>query len=505
MSTLFIFFFFRRCLFHGTVVCIFIHLIFYSLSSPLVLVGPMNAFFNADRTLFTPGAKWKESSESSVCQGCQTTVMKFMSRHHCRWCGGLFCDACAPRTREYNNGVYRCCRECRLPLIFRIVYNPLTRKHDCNACNIILSFLDDRDKTALLQSCQVMMTYFPVPDIPVCYNVYDRFPSFYFGAKIGSGGYGVVFKCRDNQHPERGRVAIKVFYKSAVLSFVTWRQVLYEIDLMKGNDHSNIVQLYEVFQTDTFVALVMEAGHGGKIRQALRVIEEHNLPLEPFVANVCLQVAKGMQYLWSRHIVHGDVKLDNIVLSEDYSRVILIDFGISRKVEPFEKKNYTIRGSLYYIAPELLAALSVGQASIYCTGEDLSVADVFSLGVVAYRMLTGKSPFTCGDVHGQYAHTRTGFDFSDRLWGHRSMQARAFTQRLMAVNPSKRGDWSGIVDSNFITQKTRAMPELLKLRQEIIADNEAELKEWSTIEDTAVSPHTVMCRRTFFSPFSFFK
>jgi len=200
--------------------------------------------------------------------------------------------------------------------------------------------------------------------------------------EIGRGAMGVVYLARD---PLIGRlVALKTFRMSAALAgkeLAMYRaRFIREAQSAGILSHPNIVTIHDVVEESeegaTFIA--MEYVRGTDLKE--RLAGEGRLDLADAV-HVVTQVAEGLDYAHSKGVVHRDVKPANILLTED-RQVKLTDFGIAR----LDTSNLTLEGQLLgtpnYMAPEQIQ----GQATDHR-------ADVFSLGVVLYEMLTGEKPF----------------------------------------------------------------------------------------------------------------
>ncbi|HSL83849.1 MAG TPA: serine/threonine-protein kinase, partial [Thermoanaerobaculia bacterium] len=200
--------------------------------------------------------------------------------------------------------------------------------------------------------------------------------------EIGRGAMGVVYLARD---PLIGRlVALKTFRMSAALAgkeLAMYRaRFIREAQSAGILSHPNIVTIHDVVEESeegaTFIA--MEYVRGTDLKE--RLAGEGRLALADAV-HVVTQVAEGLDYAHSKGVVHRDVKPANILLTED-RQVKLTDFGIAR----LDTSNLTLEGQLLgtpnYMAPEQIQ----GQATDHR-------ADVFSLGVVLYEMLTGEKPF----------------------------------------------------------------------------------------------------------------
>lgn len=200
--------------------------------------------------------------------------------------------------------------------------------------------------------------------------------------EIGRGAMGVVYMAKD---PLIGRlVALKTFRATEALQgrdLEMFRaRFIREAQSAGILSHPNIVTIHDVVEESeegvTFIA--MEYVRGTNLKDVLR--SETRLSIEE-AAHVVAEVAEGLEYAHSRGVVHRDVKPANILLTED-RRVKLTDFGIAR----FGTSNLTHDGQLLgtpnYMAPEQIR----GEAADHR-------ADVFSLGVVLYEMLTGEKPF----------------------------------------------------------------------------------------------------------------
>lgn len=205
--------------------------------------------------------------------------------------------------------------------------------------------------------------------------------------EIGRGAMGVVYMAKD---PLIGRlVALKTFRATEALQgrdLEMFRaRFIREAQSAGILSHPNIVTIHDVVEESeegvTFIA--MEYVRGTNLKDVLR--SETCLPVEE-AAHVISEVAEGLEYAHSRGVVHRDVKPANILLTED-RRVKLTDFGIAR----FGTSNLTHDGQLLgtpnYMAPEQIR----GEAADHR-------ADVFSLGVVLYEMLTGEKPFQGDNV-----------------------------------------------------------------------------------------------------------
>ena len=165
---------------------------------------------------------------------------------------------------------------------------------------------------------------------------------------IGEGHFAVVKLAR---HVFTGeKVAVKVIDKTK-LDEVSKAHLFQEVRCMKLVQHPNVVRLYEVIDTQTKLYLILELGDGGDMYE---YIMKHEKGLEESNARTYFrQIVEAISYCHRLHVVHRDLKLENVVLFKKLGIVKLTDFGFSNMFNP-GKHLETSCGSLAYSAPEIL-------------------------------------------------------------------------------------------------------------------------------------------------------
>jgi hypothetical protein len=198
---------------------------------------------------------------------------------------------------------------------------------------------------------------------------------------LGRGGAGVVFEAGDDQVAGR-RVVIKLLHD--FWSSEDWmrRRFREEVGVLARLDHPAIVNLIDAGENDDGrLFLVLPFHEGRTLREALAAG-----PLDaPFAARLLREIGEAVGYAHTQGVLHRDLKPENILLVRraDGEHPLLIDFGIAQVADAGGAPQTTthLMGSAAYMAPEHL----LGKAS--------SASDVYSLGVIAWEMLTGKRPF----------------------------------------------------------------------------------------------------------------
>ena len=196
--------------------------------------------------------------------------------------------------------------------------------------------------------------------------------------ELGRGGMGVVYRAL---HPALNReVAIK-FLQAGVgeASPVTMTRFKREMDVLMRLSHPSIVKVYDAGQTDGRLYYVMELLRARDLQWHLR--RRGRLPVA-VVRAVLDQLLDALDYLHSGGVVHRDIKLSNIVLEES-GRAILMDFGVvfQEGATILTQEGHAV-GTPRYFSPEMIQR-----------GESSPASDQFSLGVVAYELLTAGVPF----------------------------------------------------------------------------------------------------------------
>ncbi len=193
--------------------------------------------------------------------------------------------------------------------------------------------------------------------------------------KVGSGGMSDVYKALC--HKLNRYVAIKVLKQefSEDKNFVSKFKI--EAQSAAGLSHPNIVNVYDVGEDSGLYYIVMELIEGITLKKYIN--KKGQLPVKEAVS-ICIQVAQGIEAAHNNHIIHRDIKPQNIIISKE-GKVKVTDFGIARAASTNTISSNAM-GSVHYISPEQAKGGFIDEKS-----------DIYSLGVTLYEMLTGKVPF----------------------------------------------------------------------------------------------------------------
>ena len=193
--------------------------------------------------------------------------------------------------------------------------------------------------------------------------------------KVGSGGMSDVYKAKC--HKLNRYVAIKVLKPefSEDKNFVSKFRV--EAQSAAGLSHPNIVNVFDVGEDNGIYYIVMELIEGITLKKYIE--RKGKLPVKEAVS-ILIQVAQGIEAAHNNHIIHRDIKPQNIIISKE-GKVKVTDFGIARAASTNTISSNAM-GSVHYISPEQAKGGFIDEKS-----------DIYSLGITLYEMVTGRLPF----------------------------------------------------------------------------------------------------------------
>ncbi|XP_062252740.1 MAP/microtubule affinity-regulating kinase 3a isoform X10 [Platichthys flesus] len=246
---------------------------------------------------------------------------------------------------------------------------------------------------------------------------------------IGKGNFAKVKLAR---HILTGReVAIKIIDKTQ-LNPNSLQKLFREVRIMKILNHPNIVKLFEVIETERTLYLVMEYASGGEVFDYLVA---HGRMKEKEARAKFRQIVSAVQYCHQKHIVHRDLKAENLLLDADMN-IKIADFGFSNEFTMGNKLD-TFCGSPPYAAPELF------QGKKY----DGPEVDVWSLGVILYTLVSGSLPFDGQNLKELRERVLRG---KYRIPFYMSTDCENLLKRFLVLNPAKRGTLEQIMRDRWI-------------------------------------------------------
>jgi len=217
-----------------------------------------------------------------------------------------------------------------------------------------------------------------------------------------------------------------------------------------GGGHPNVQDLVDFAVEDNKAYIVSSLCRGGDLSQAL---DMRGCLCEEDAKNIMAGVLSGLAHLHSHGIVHRDIKLENILLTDsehDMSKVKIIDMGFAKRLMacPIARTRYpetynSTCGTPMYMAPEIVRS-TVKTGKLQAMARYGTQADMWSCGVVLYRLLSGYPPFNAEDGHTDMLGlllkgiVNSAYDFSDPVWETVTGEALSMIKCLLEADPEKR-------------------------------------------------------------------
>lgn len=262
---------------------------------------------------------------------------------------------------------------------------------------------------------------------------------YVFIRTLGQGTFG---KVKLAEHRITGQqVAIKIIEKASVKTVKQRNSVQREVRLMKLLNHSHIVSVLNIVENTQRIFIVMEYAAGGEL---FKYIVNHGLIKEREARHFFRQILSAIDYCHRNSIIHRDLKPENLLLDKN-NNIKIIDFGFANTFHR-ERTLDTYCGSPFYAAPEMIRGIR------YIGPE----ADIWSLGVILFVLLSGRLPFSAGTVGELYDCISKG---SYETPNHFSKDAAQLIARMLCVNPKERATLEEVLNHPWVNQSHVSTPQ----------------------------------------------
>ena len=275
---------------------------------------------------------------------------------------------------------------------------------------------------------------------------------------LGSGSYGKVYRVQNNITKE-----IRACKELAKKKIADIDKFNLEISIMSKCDHPSIINLYEIYEDERKIYLIMEECCGGELfDRILSRIESGDMYSEKQAASIFKQLMSAVAYCHSQGICHRDLKPENILFltKDENSPIKVIDFGLSKifgettptdEKKKQKKKDMSTRvGTAYYVSPEVLK----GNYDEKC--------DIWSAGVILYIMLSGDPPFNGEDDNAIYrAISKKKYNFPEEQWKNISKEAKDLISHMMC-DPDKRYTALQVLEHPWVVKEAPNAKDALK-------------------------------------------
>ena len=320
----------------------------------------------------------------------------------------------------------------------------------------------------------------PFPVLPVQVN------NYVLEKLIGKGGFGYVYLANSTLYQCQFAVKVGMMPENNKKKCDKIKESFEsEFNALKKLDHPNIIRLYDYFNQDGLIFLVLEYCPNGSLEDYINgtlELQKQNITASPYSPTskasslnnnkcgltiglfssvtdkfkVIIDIMKGLQYCHQNNIAHRDIKTANILFDEN-GRVKIADFGLARLVSN-EELMITHEGTAYYAAPELFKKQKY----------DAYKADIWALGVLLYRFFTFDYPFKGNNMESLYNEIRSAspdFQAIIRIPGIKSI-----LQKIFRLHPPTRISIDEAINevenglNQFSITKNNSLPEKITLK-----------------------------------------
>ena len=260
---------------------------------------------------------------------------------------------------------------------------------------------------------------------------------------LGKGGFARCYELFDEETHKS--YAVKIIKKTSLIKSRTKQKLISEIKIHKSLNHENIVKFEHYFEDAENVYVLLELCYN----QTLHELVKRRKKLTELEAQYYVfYIVKTLQYLHNLKIIHRDLKLANIFLTENM-QIKLGDFGLATQLEFDGERKRSLCGTPNYIAPEILNGK---------TGHSFEV-DIWCIGIILYILLIGKPPFETNNALETYKRIKSknfSFPQGERI----SIPAKELIESILVTEPYKRPSLQEILESDFMTMGT-SIPQSL--------------------------------------------
>lgn len=274
----------------------------------------------------------------------------------------------------------------------------------------------------------------------------DRIGDFTVLEAFHNGNFSCVFKVRNDENEIFALKTIqysKIESKEERESLIESAKRETQIGIMSGISSPFLVKYYKIFNDGATFCILMEFCGGGMLEDRIqRRKDETRFFSEEEVLDVIYQLTSGLHELRQKNVIHRDLKTENIFVGND-GNLKIGDYGVGKVIETQSSLTHTQVGTPYYMSPEILLGKTY---SFQC--------DVWSLGVLAYYMMTYEYPFLA-NTYLDLVNVITKGTYRPITNSSYSNELKTLIGQMLVLNPDKRITTSGILEQKIFEKYLR--------------------------------------------------
>ncbi|KAK5640122.1 hypothetical protein RI129_010933 [Pyrocoelia pectoralis] len=332
------------------------------------------------------------------------------------------------------------------------LYSVSARNFAGTISNSAMLYIDESDYDHKLH------TYEPTSPIRCKRKLFDEF--YDLGDELGRGTQGITYHAVDRS--TGNNYAAKVMHGSGnVRPFM-----LNEFDMFNQLRHRRLISMYDAYESDDGVSLILELGGGGELVKDYLLKRDYYT--ERDIAWYIRQLLEGLQYMHKRGYGHMGLNIGDLLLSHiGGSDLKITDFGLTRRIQ---------QGNLYpllygvpeYVSPEAVRGEGTGFGQ-----------DMWSVGIITYILLSGRSPFLGKDDRETLTRIKEGnWQFDMSWWQNISVEARDFISKLLIYHADGRMDVHTALKHPWLERADRRSTDEYRISSKYLHDYYLLYKDW---------------------------